>query len=142
MLKGKLMKYILLLILLFVNSNATMAFTCFTEFIINEGKRYNPPENFEKILIRFSDDKNILVFKTLNGQSYYNYKSFISPTKDRNSIGISYESDGKYIDIFNDNYLFFGFIEQGLMLKAECPSMNLNIKENGKNSKGQIIYGF
>ncbi len=136
------MKYLIILIFLFVNLNASMVFSCFTEFIIQEGERYSSPKNLENFLIRFSDDKNILIFKTLNGQSHYNYKSFISPTTNRNSIGVSYESDGKYIDIFNDNYLFFGFVNKGLMLKAECPSMNLNIKESSKNSKGQIIYGF
>ena len=136
------MKYLIILIFLFVNLNASMVFSCFTEFIIQAGERYSPPKNLENFLIRFSDDKNILIFKTLNGQSHYNYKSFISPTTNRNSIGVSYESDGKYIDIFNDNYLFFVFVNKGLMLKAECPSMNLNIKESSKNSKGQIIYGF
>ena len=132
----------MVLLFLITELNADIVFSCFTEFVINEGKKYNPSNNLAKILIKFSDDKNTLVFKTLNGQSHYNYQSFIAPSENRNSIGISYESEGKYIDIFNDNYLFFGFIEQGLMLKAECPSMNLNIKENGKNSKGQIIYGF
>jgi len=135
-------KYFVIFILLIKDLNAAMVFSCFTQYIIDEGKRYSPPKNFEKILIRFSDDKNILVFKTLNGQSHYIYKSFIAPTSNRNSIGISYESDGKYIDVFNDNYLFFGFINKGLVLKAECPSMNLNIKKTGKNHKGQIIYGF
>ena len=58
-----------------------MVFSCFTEFVIHEGKRYSPPDNMKKVMIRFSDDKNILVFKTQNGQSHYNYKGFISPTK-------------------------------------------------------------
>lgn len=136
------MKIILFFIFSTIYVHASIVFSCFTEFIIQEGERYSPPKNLENFLIRFSDDKNILIFKTLNGQSHYNYKSFISPTTNRNSIGVSYESDGKYIDIFNDNYLFFGFINKGLMLKAECPSMNLNIRESSKNPKGQIIYGF
>ncbi|OCL95762.1 hypothetical protein [Aliarcobacter thereius] len=136
------MKYIAILIFLFVNLNASMVFSCFTEFIIHEGKRYSPPDNMKKFMIRFSDDKNILVFKTQNGQSHYNYKSFIPPTENIKSIGVSYENEGKFLDIFNDNYLYFGFIDSGLMLKAKCPSMNLNIKVIGKNSIGQTIYGF
>lgn len=136
------MKFLLILIFFFVNLNASMVFSCFTEFVINEGKRYSPPDNMKNVMIRFSDDKNILVFKTQNGQSHYNYKGFIPPTKNIKSIGVSYENEGKFLDIFNDNYLYFGFIDSGLMLKAKCPSMNLNIKETGKNSRGQTIYGF
>lgn len=136
------MKYLINLIFLFVNLNASMVFSCFTEFVIHEGKKYSPPDNMKNLMIRFSDDKNILVFKTQNGQSHYSYKSFISPSKNINSVGVSYESEGKFLDVFNNNYLYFGSIESGLIIKAECPSMNLNIKEMGKNEQGQIIYGF
>ena len=67
------MKFLLILIFFFVNLNASMVFSCFTEFVIHEGKRYSSPDNMKKVIIKFSDDKNILVFKTQNGQSHYNY---------------------------------------------------------------------
>lgn len=136
------MKSFKLLFFLVINVYAAMTFTCFTEYVVHENKMYKPSENLKKIFIRFSDDKNILIFKTQNDQSHYAYKNFISPSDKVDSIGVSYEANDRYLDIFNNNYLYFGLIESGLLLKAHCPEMNLNIKKMKVNEKGETIYGF
>jgi len=133
---------VFLLLFMFVALYADSKYSCTAEYIIQDNKKYLPPQNLKYIDIIISADKEFLTFITQNMQSSYNYKSFIKPTKTMPSIGISYESNERFVDLFNDNTLYFGFIESGHIIKAKCPSMNLNLKEVKFTPSGKIVYGF
>lgn len=136
------MKPFILIVLFFLNVNAVQNYICNTEYVISEGKKYLPPDNLKTININISDDRNQLVFKTQNGQSLYNYKSFIKPTETIPSIGVSFDNNEKFVDIFNNNLLYFGLVKGGHLIKAKCPSMNLSLREVSFTSDGNIVYGF
>lgn len=136
------MKSIVFIVLSAICLIAEDNFICETEYVINAGKKFLPSENLKRITINISEDRNRLTFQTQNMNSIYYYKSFIQPTKQIPSIGVSFEDNGRFVDMFNNNLLYFGFIESGHMIKAHCPNMNLNLREVSVNSSGNIVYGF
>jgi len=134
------MRLFILITSLFLNLKAE-EYTCNTEYVIFKGKKYLPSENLKIIHIKISKDRNILVFKTKNTQSTYFYKNFIGPSKTIPSIGISFDNNKNFVDIFNNNILYLGALQGGYLIRAKCPSMNLKIREVSVTSDGKIVYG-
>ena len=84
----------------------------------------------------------MMSFKEILFLLLWKYKQFIKPSKIVPSIGVSYEGNGRFVDVFNNNIVFVGEVGKSHLLKAECSSMNLNLREMGINHVGKIIYGF
>jgi len=138
------LRFIALTVFVVLNTNAGELYICNTKYIVSDGKKYLPPDNLKKIVLKIGIDRNTLVFKTKNMQSTYYYKGFIRPTEQIPSIGVSFENNGRFIDLYNNNLLWLSIYNDDVSfnLEAECPSMNLGLRENSITSEGYIMYGF
>ena len=136
------MKKIFFIILIScLNLYAEVTFNCNTEYINMDGKRYLPPNNLKFFKITLDDGANNLNFITQNYKTRYKYSGFIPASKMVPSLGVSFEKEDRYVDIFNNGELYLGPTDNsGHMLKATCPSMHLNIRKDYISDNGEIVY--
>lgn len=120
---------------------ADFKYSCNTEHVIKNNKKYLPPKQLKFFKISIADDGNSLSFITQSYESRYKYKSFIPTSKVVPTLGISFESADRYIDIFNNGQLYLGSTDNnGYMLKANCPAMHLTIREDHISENGETVY--
>ncbi len=105
--------------------------TCTTQWVTykNDINIYKPPNTVKTVYITFVDGLNNVKFRTKNAESYYHYSTMIV-TPEKN--GVSYRaSKGKELALF-DNHVLLIFDGNDIVLKAICPSINLDLGEMKK----------
>ena len=103
---------------------------CNIEWIIDKGKKFKPTnENLQTLSIELIDGADKLHLKTQNGESIYNYESFID-LKD-NNLGMHYTYGDRFIGIFQDKTLFLGDSKRDrINAKYYCKDMVLDITKS------------
>jgi len=117
-------------------TNKKSIWKCKIKWIIDNGEKFKPTnKNLQTLSIELIDGADKLHLKTQNGESVYDYDSFID-LKD-NNLGMNYTHGNRFIDIFENKTLFLGNNEKGIDTKYYCEDMILNIKKStsSKNTK-------
>ena len=121
------MKKITYILILALGILHAQTYTCQTQWIQSEGKKYAPPENVKTLEITFIDKMDAITLKTQNFKTRYDYQSFIDI---KGRLGISYKAaNGTIVDMFKDGTLM-SWRGNTPMLKAQCPTMKLDIKKH------------
>lgn len=102
---------------------------CKIQWIIDNGEKYKPTnENLQTLSIELIDGADKLYLKTQNGESIYNYNTFID-LKD-NNLGMEYTLGNRFISIFENKTLFLGSDAKGIDTKYYCKDMVLDITKS------------
>ncbi len=102
---------------------------CKTQWIQMDGKKYTPMKSVEVLEITFINELDSIKLVAKNQTTVYNYKAFLNV---RGQLGISYKSNnGNLLDLFQNGTLMI-WKRNTPMLKAQCPTLKLDITKNSK----------
>lgn len=106
-------------------------YKCEVMWMIVDGQKIKPTnDNLKTMDIEIADLGDTLILKSKNYTSTFRYNSFIDSPEV--GLGIDYIKNGRFVDIFNDGYMYTGDINGGIDGKFYCPMMNLNVKMTSK----------
>jgi len=111
---------------------------CDIQWIIDNGKKIKPTnENLQILSIELINKMDRLHLKTQNGESKYNYSSFIG--LDDDNLGMEYIYGNRFIGIFQDGTLLLGDRKSGVDANYYCKDMILDIKKFTFHKTKKII---
>jgi hypothetical protein len=116
-------KLIIILLPILINAKSDI---CQTQWIQDNGTRYQPPESVKVLTLTFMNDLDSVQIDSKNYGTTYYYESFLNI---KGKLGISYKaSNGDIVDMFQNGNLIV-WRKNTPLLKAYCPTLKLDISK-------------